>query len=354
MYPVYSFEHIMQPVWSTETVWFEGLTMVEENGTVSAPMLYEAEEIIAVQSADLTQWYEEGVDYEYRDGRLWLTSGSRIFYFRHEEMFLEEEVPGWCFPMEKGYLLFHEGHFFHDRQLAVTYRCKKCDWPGKIPAFVGKNLPKTMEKLKAKQKINLVLYGDSISEGANASGIMGASPFLPIWGRLVTEQLQRHYGGQVWFKNPSLGGMDAIWGANNVEERVCKEEPDLVIIAFGANDGIAGQEFYDRIAAIIAPIREKCPEAEILLVATLVPNPILDSPKAKFYNEQMHQGKELAKFVGEGIAMVDIHQVQLSLMERKRFVDMTGNNVNHPNDFMVRIYAQTVSAALIENFGGTK
>ena len=64
MYPVYSFEHIMQPVWSTETVWFEGLTMVEENGTVSAPLLYEAEEIIAVQGADLTQWYEEGGVYE--------------------------------------------------------------------------------------------------------------------------------------------------------------------------------------------------------------------------------------------------------------------------------------------------
>jgi len=58
--------------------------------------------------------------------------------------------------------------------------------------------------------------------------------------------------------------------------------------------------------------------------------------------------------VGEGIGMVDIHRVQLSLMERKRFVDMTGNNVNHPNDFMVRVYAQTVSAALIENFGGAK
>ena len=95
-------------------------------------------------------------------------------------------------------------------------------------------------------------------------------------------------------------------------------------------------------------------QAEILLVATLVPNPILDSPKAKFYNEQMHQGKELEKFVGEGIGMVDIHRVQLSLMERKRFVDMTGNNVNHPNDFMVRVYAQVVSAALIENFGGAK
>ena len=89
-------------------------------------------------------------------------------------------------------------------------------------------------------------------------------------------------------------------------------------------------------------------------VAEEAKSAIIKQRKEEFYNEQMHQGKELAKFVGVGIGMVDIHQVQLALMERKRFVDMTGNNVNHPNDFMVRVYAQTVSAALIENFGGAK
>lgn len=352
MNPVYSFEHIMQPVWHTDTVWFESLMLLEENGSVSAPLLYEAEEILAVQSADLTESYQPGRDYEYRDGRLWLTPESRIFFFRQEEFYPAEEIPGHSFPMEKGHLLFHEGHFFHDRQLAVTYRCKQCDWPGEKPDFQGHKMPKSLEKLCNAQPLKLVLYGDSISEGANASGIMGTSPFLPIWGRLVAEQLQRHYGGAVWFKNPSLGGMDAIWGAKNAEALVCSEDPDLVIIAFGANDGIAGQKFYDRIAAIMEPIRRHNPDVEFLLVATLVPNPLLTNEKAKFYNQQHLQGKELAKFVGSGTAMVDIHQVQQSLLQRKRFIDMTGNNVNHPNDFMVRIYAQVVSAALIENFGG--
>lgn len=352
MDPVYSFEHIMQPVWRTDTVWFESLTMVEEDGAISAPLLYEPEQILAVQRADLTRRFEAGVDYEYRDGRLWLTPGSRIFYFPHDKMFLEEEVPGQCFPMERGYLLFSEGHFFHDRQIAVTYRCKNCSWPGEIPRFLGGNLHKTVEKLKKRQPVKLVLYGDSISEGYNTSGMTATSPFLPVWGRLVAEQLQRHYGGQVRFKNPSLAGMDALWGARNVENLVCNEDPDLVIVAFGANDGIAGQPFYDRMAALIQPIRQRCPQAEILLVATMVPNPLLTSPKARFYNQQMHQAAELEKFVGDGIGLVDMHRVQQALMTRKRFVDMTGNNVNHPNDFMARVYAQAVSAALIENFGG--
>lgn len=352
MNPVYSFENILHPVWNTDVVWFESIMFLEENTSVSAPLLYEPEEILAVQSADLTKTYEPGRDYEYQDGRLYITQGSRIFYFRQEELYPGEAIPGHSFPMEHGHLLFHEGHFFHDRQLAVTYRCRKCDWPGNIPGFCGKNLPKTVEKLRSACPLKLVLYGDSISEGANASGMMGTSPFLPIWGRLVTEQLQRYYGSSVVFKNPSLGGMDAVWGVKNVEKLVCDEDPDLVIVAFGANDGIAGEEFYRRIGAILEPIRRRCLQAEVLLVATLVPNPLLRTDKAKFYNEQMHQGKELAKFVGEGVALVDIHQVQQALLRRKRFIDLTGNHVNHPNDFMVRLYAQAVSAALIENFGG--
>ena len=170
--------------------------------------------------------------------------------------------------------------------------------------------------------------------------------------RTVAEQLQRSYGSQVTFKNPSVGGMNAIWGGENVEKLVCDENPDLVIVAFGANDGIAGEEFRQRIAAIVEPIYRRCPQAEVLLIATLVPNPLLCSPKAPFYNQRIHQGAELAKFVGPGTAMVSIHELQQSLYQRKRFIDMTGNNVNHPNDFMVRLYAQTVCAALIENFGG--
>jgi len=32
--------------------------------------------------------------------------------------------------------------------------------------------------------------------------------------------------------------------------------------------------------------------------------------------------------------------------EIKRYYDMTGNNVNHPNDFLVRAYAQAVLTAI--------
>ena len=37
-----------------------------------------------------------------------------------------------------------------------------------------------------------------------------------------------------------------------------------------------------------------------------------------------------------------------SLLEKKRYADMTGNNVNHPNDYLARVYAPTLFATLQE------
>jgi len=40
--------------------------------------------------------------------------------------------------------------------------------------------------------------------------------------------------------------------------------------------------------------------------------------------------------------------MHLDLLKRKAFKDMSGNNINHPNDFLIRIYAQTILSALGE------
>jgi acyl-CoA thioesterase I len=56
----------------------------------------------------------------------------------------------------------------------------------------------------------------------------------------------------------------------------------------------------------------------------------------------------LASLVGPGVALVDMTAVWQKLMERKKFADMTGNGVNHPNDYGHRLYAQAILALLVE------
>ena len=43
---------------------------------------------------------------------------------------------------------------------------------------------------------------------------------------------------------------------------------------------------------------------------------------------------------------MDMTAVHESLLQRKRYADMTGNNINHANDYLARVYAQTLLKTL--------
>ena len=45
--------------------------------------------------------------------------------------------------------------------------------------------------------------------------------------------------------------------------------------------------------------------------------------------------------------MADLTTLWGELLERKRDCDLTGNGVNHPNDFGHRVYAQAILGLLI-------
>jgi hypothetical protein len=80
-----------------------------------------------------------------------------------------------------------------------------------------------------------------------------------------------------------------------------------------------------------------------MLVATMLPNPDaknFDLRQNEFHDMMLEYCQE------EGIAVVDMTAVHESLLQRKRYADMTGNNVNHPNDYLARVYAQTLFATL--------
>ena len=48
-----------------------------------------------------------------------------------------------------------------------------------------------------------------------------------------------------------------------------------------------------------------------------------------------------------GVVVGDMTAIHQQLLKTKRFFDMTANNVNHPNDFLIRAYAQLVTTLLI-------
>ena len=57
---------------------------------------------------------------------------------------------------------------------------------------------------------------------------------------------------------------------------------------------------------------------------------------------------QLAKLCKPGIGLADMTSVWNEFFKRKKDHDLTGNGVNHPNDFGHRVYAQILSALLVE------
>ena len=50
---------------------------------------------------------------------------------------------------------------------------------------------------------------------------------------------------------------------------------------------------------------------------------------------------------GVPCATVQMTSVSKAVLEHKEFVDYTGNNINHPNDFFIRIYANSLLQSVI-------
>lgn len=341
---MHSFEQLMAPVWESHIIYDESVTMVKSSGTIQAPLLFTPGKILSVTSADKTKEYRQGIDWVCQNGKLCLTEHSSAFFFEEEDLIFDAPKPGKSFPTKDGkHSLFSEGHFFHDRQLSVTYE-KTGEPVDYRPAFVGENLPRTMEKLQNREDVKVVLYGDSISEGANCSGNAVTSPFLPTWGSLVAEALRRHYKTKVQLINTAKGGTDSRWALENVQQRVADHDPDLAIIAFGMNDGIEAPEFVANIQAVKESILKACPHTEFILCATTLPNPIL-----RGFNAHQNDFREALEALKEpGTMIADFNTMQKFLLKKKRFIDLTGNNVNHPNDFLIRCHAQLLSALLLK------
>jgi hypothetical protein len=49
-----------------------------------------------------------------------------------------------------------------------------------------------------------------------------------------------------------------------------------------------------------------------------------------------------------GAALADLTSLWADLLDRKSVHDLTGNGINHPNDFGHRLYAQTILGLLVE------
>lgn len=352
----------LNPIWESGQIYRETFTMIEEDGRCSAPFLYAPENILKVESYDGRIEYNEGIDWYIEDDHLVLTPESRIpktgwdgIYFSslaEAEAEKKKLPPNFGLPPiatnDGRYIkLFAIGHpwILYQWQIAITYTTKE-KWQGYKPAPSLDLLPRLKEKIQAKKKIKIVLYGDSISYGFDCTGIYELEPKQPKWADMIAESLSNRYNIEVDLVNASRSGENSDWALENVNDLVIKEKPDLVILGFGMNDRCEGEEYKIKTDRLKRRIQEELPNIEFILIATSLPNTLLNTEPINFYAYQDQYAEALESLCGQGCILANIQDVQRVIMKRKRYIDLAGNNINHPNDFFARIHGQVIDTLL--------
>ena len=206
-------------------------------------------------------------------------------------------------------------------------------------------MPLTIARLNRKQPLAISISGDSISKGYNASGFIRVAPYLPPYVELVATQLETATGSPIKLSNHAVAGWKSQDGLATIAQ-VIADKPNLVIVAYGMNDipRHQPQEFKTNVAGIIAAIQKANSQTEIVLVAPMQGNPDSVHYPPKHFEEYR---QILESLTGPGIALADVTAIWQELLKRKRFADITGNGINHPNDFGHRLYAQVILALLL-------
>lgn len=137
-------------------------------------------------------------------------------------------------------------------------------------------------------------------------------------------------------KNLAVAGKTASWGLK-MAGKVKQENPDLVILAFGMNDRVSPEQFQITIRQMVEVVQKDSPDADIVLVS-----PMIDNPNARKNGRVLKLRDALHQIDLPNVVHADVTTPWRKLLERKHFSDLSGNNINHPNDFGHRLYAQVI------------
>ena len=377
------FRRPLDPFWRTSEMKRESVLFLKPTGTSNDPrgasgswqktwpqakLLFLPNEVVRVTGSDQQTAYEQGRDYivDRQTGTLYLPPSSRIPFKTMDQLYPKLDAGDATIPfivktgdLTRG-VLFGEDGLYASLQVEVSYTLTPGQWAGYVPEYAGAELPKTIAKLQAGQQIKIFIIGDSISQGYSSSKWEVTRPFQPPYQELLAGALQLAYHGG----NPVVGQLRdfavATWPASlglaqTQMLHTGLDQPDLVLIAFGANDALALQDpvkFKANIQGIMNAVLADSPNTEFILVTSMISNKewdfVFPGVNIPFPVEQFPLMRDaLAQLVGPGVAMADVTGVYQTILQRKQFADITGNGVNHPNDFSHMVYAQTILGLLV-------
>lgn len=361
--------HWLDRIWEGNIVYEEPVCFAEEaDGTITGgKLLYnDITRIISVTSYDGAA-YEAGVDYVLEGSRIVRLPGSRIPVLPRSKYCVpytgNPETIWRCLPGKAMYAEVVNN--VYEYQPRVTYEHADA-WNDVVPAAMGDKLPRTKARLAGGKPLKIVFYGDSITAGWEASGhdemvinmqtleeqhvTRSVPPYMPTWVELSTRALRSAYpAAEITKVNRGSGGATVGWGEKNAAQLVNPFCPDVMPLAFGMNGMRDDPAVYrEKTENIIRTVRESNPDCEVVLLSPMTAN----REMLAFENHTVVQQEQMLREIAAslpGVAVAPVNEVFRVLEKRgKTYWELTGNCINHPNDFSIRVYAQTLLAAMGE------
>ena len=358
----YDLAKYITPFWKGNIVYNEVVMPITDKNGLPLPLtlMYEPTEIVSVKNYTLTETYEYGRDYTLEDGKVIINRRGNIPTVHNAKLHpsVNPFNKDWdeFYPRAdgNGFEYWNEGSEISMMCLAVTY-IHNGEWSSDTPDSVAQSLPQTMSRLIHKEKLNIVLIGDSVGTGAKSSAQCGIAPFADAYPEMMRKGLELKFGNpNITLINSSIGGTTSEWTTQGINNTVVSKDPDLVIINYGMNDssadrvGYTDERFRTNMSTMIEYIKVKCPDAEILLLASLYGN--IYTFRAERYDSHATILHDLAE-IYDGVGVCDPLAIERPLIEQglKKFVDFMADNMVHPNDLGMRLIAQTVVDAFRVN-----
>ena len=247
--------------------------------------------------------------------------------------------------------VYTESPFYYGKQIYVSYVYDTKDLNTSLYAtYKTSVLPKTQAKLAFGDSLKICATGDSVMEGCSSSKKFNHEPFMDNFMTLTVEELKRAYNyDNITLSNQAVGGKDSGWGAEDAQTlKLANEHPDLLYIHFGINDlgsQNSAESYYINIKKIIDDVHGVNPDCEVVLIKAFNANPdIYDQAGFSRYWKKLDQ---LAS-ENANVYTLDMFSQSLALIAAKDYYSVTGNGINHVNDFSARLYAMNMIAQLVK------
>ena len=212
---------------------------------------------------------------------------------------------------------------------------------------------RTLAKLRAGKSVTIAFMGDSITLGAEAGSwwdeqLKFTVKDLTYRGRVIYSLRQRFPQATITPVEASQGATGIQYGLEQFPTKVLPAKPDLIFIAFGANDasGTVGDEpktpparFQQDLLALTQ--QAKVAGSEVVLLTTMELNPCLKNGVTKRWPAYQQAIVDVAQ--AEHVGLADVHTEWLNLAARGiPPVSQLHNGINHPGPFGHGVYADVL------------